>query len=163
MPPRSYATVTASMKTLSTDTSKQKMTTSEKFTSYFKTDATSKPSVFQDKERGKRSINALVRDRDTKVVEEPEELLPLLGPAFQWYQEKGVNAAANMTRFEERIKSSIIMEDNETKVHVHGSVTGTLIEVLSGFIETAGTYKCNDFTCKIHNGEWSNSSDSKTG
>ena len=72
--------------------------------------------------------------------EEPEEVPPLVGPGLQWYYQKGVNAVTNLVRSEERMKNTVIMEDNI----FCGTATGTLnenVDVLIDKLSLAGSLK----------------------
>ena len=81
---------------------------------------------------------------DETNVEKEEENIPLLGPGLQWYKERGIHVASNMVRNEQRMKSSVIMEDNGSKGLLRGSATGTLnenIEMLMERLTEAGSIK----------------------
>ena len=67
--------------------------------------------------------------------EDDEVLFPLSGPGFDWYRDKGVKLNANVGRTEERMRNSIIMEDNEIKGLVRGSATGSLSENIDVLID----------------------------
>ena len=74
--------------------------------------------------------------------EEPEEVLPLVGPGLQWYYQKGANAVANLVRSGERMKNTVIKEDNKIKGLVRGTATGTLnqnVDVLIDKLSLAGS------------------------
>lgn len=51
-------------------------------------------------------------------------LFPLRGPGFEWYLDKGVKLKANVARTEERMKNTVIMENNEMKGLTRGAATG---------------------------------------
>ena len=76
--------------------------------------------------------------------EKPEEVLPLSGPGFQWYAERGAKVSSNLSRDEERVKMSVIRENNEMKALVHGSLSGTISENINTLMEklsVAGSIK----------------------
>ena len=61
-----------------------------------------------------------------------------MGPGLQWYYQKGVNAVANLVRSEERMKNTVIIEDNI----FCGTATGTLnqnVDVLIDKLSLAGS------------------------
>lgn len=64
-----------------------------------------------------------------------EEVLPLHGPGFAWYRERGVNAAANVARSEEREKNSVIVQDNKIQGLKRGRASGTLIENINELVD----------------------------
>ena len=72
------------------------------------------------------------------------QVLPLLGPGFQWYAERGAKVSSNLSRDEERAKTSVITENNEMKALVRGSLSGTISKNINTLMETlsvAGSIK----------------------
>ena len=64
-----------------------------------------------------------------------EEILPLAGPGFSWYKKKGKNAGANLIRSEIRMRNEVVMEDQDRKGLIRGSVNGTSAENVDCLIE----------------------------
>ena len=80
-------------------------------------------------------------ERRTK---DKEDVLPLLGPNMQWYQEKGVNALTNMARANKRLKNPVLVVEGCMKGLVHGHAAGTLAQNINTLLEkliTAGSEK----------------------
>ena len=139
---RSSSAATPSIEIKLVDKSQVKRAESEsaKFVSYF-VSKTPKSSV--DKESGQMTSDIPTPDCDSDF-EEPEEVLPLVGPGLQWYYQKGANAVANLVRSGERMKNTVIKEDNKIKGLVRGTATGTLnqnVDVLVDKLSLAGSLK----------------------
>lgn len=127
---------TVAVKSKPFDLSKEKRDESMTFLSYFKSEM---PKPSPEVEKNDESVDSDAHMQLEKL-QEPEEILPLVGAGWQWYKEKGVNSAANMASSEERMKSSVIMHDNEMKGLLRGS--GTLsqnVDVLIEKLTTAGS------------------------
>ena len=91
--------------------------------SYFIT----KPSI-PPPDKDNESMNGESKDEESNTcdiceVSEDEEILLLSGPGFSWYEKTGKNAFANLTRSEERMKSGVVMQDQNMTGLIHGSVT----------------------------------------
>ena len=83
-------------------------------------------------------------ETDSNNEDETEEVLPLKGPGFQWYTERGINLTANMARSEERTRNPVIVEENQMKGLIRGTAKGTLAQNVEDLIEkvtTAGSSK----------------------
>ena len=81
-----------------------------------------------------RTVEVAVKDYGCDD-ESNEVLFPLRGPGFDWYRDKGVKLNANVGRTEQRMRNSIIMEDNEIQGLVQGSATGSLSENIDVLID----------------------------
>ncbi len=66
---------------------------------------------------------------------EDEEVFPLQGPGLSWYRQKGVNAAANTARSEERRRSTVIEENGELKGLTRGCTSGSIMENINELME----------------------------
>ena len=114
---------------------------SEKFMSYFEPPTTR----FTDEEqRGELVCDETSTSGSACPPEKPEEVLPLSGPGFQWYAERGAKVSSNLSRDEERAKTSVITENNEMKALVRGSLSGTISENINTLMEklsVAGSIK----------------------
>ena len=83
-------------------------------------------------------------ETDSNNEDETEDVLPLKGPGFQWYTERGINLTANMARSEERTRNPVIVEENQMKGLIRGTGKGTLAQNVEDLIErvtTAGSSK----------------------
>ena len=115
---------------------------SEKFMSFFEPQTTR----FTDEEqRGVLVCDETSTSGSACPPEKPEEVLPLSGPGFfQWYAERGAKVSSNLSRNEERAKTSVITENNEMKALVRGSLSGTTSENINTLMEklsVAGSIK----------------------
>lgn len=69
---------------------------------------------------------SLGNETDSDNDDDTGNVLPLKGPGFQWYTERGINFTANLARSEERARNPVIVEDNQMKGLVRGTANGTL-------------------------------------
>ncbi|KAJ7361940.1 hypothetical protein OS493_014587 [Desmophyllum pertusum] len=93
---------------------------------------------------GSLGSTVLGTETDSYDEDETENVLPLKGPGFEWYTERGINFKVNMARTEERTRNPVIMEDNQMKELVCGTAKGSLdqnVEVLIERLSTAGSSK----------------------
>ena len=129
-------------------------------TSYFKT------AIPEWLDEGQENAKSKSCSKDYDM----ETLIPLHGPGFSWYKERGINAAANSVRTEEHQKNSVISENNEMMGLIRGSVTGSLTQNIDDLIEvklctlakTTMAFKYNDIPCTTRNGQWSHSCNTRT-
>ena len=118
----------------------EKTSASGKISSFFKVVETSKEPADEAKKCDDKSKEVITTHQETSSVgEEPEELIPLLGPSLSWYEDRGVKAVTNILRSEERQTSGVIMQKNERKFLVRGSVSGTLEENIGVLLEKLGS------------------------
>jgi len=80
---------------------------------------------------------SLGTETDSDNDDETGNVLPLKGPGFQWYTERGINFKANLARSEERARNPVIVEDNQMKGLVRGTANGTLEQNVEDLIEKA--------------------------
>ena len=106
--------------------------TQENNTNSNKTNETNTGDIKTNKEN---NCNIKNNEVDTGDKSEEEEILPLAGPGFSWYNKKGKNAVANLIRSEIRTKNEVVMEDQDMKGLRRGFVSGTLAENVDCLIE----------------------------
>ena len=120
-------------------------------------------SIEKAAERGEEEITEETlknfgREEEVRTVEQTKKdygsddeddgvLFPLRGPGFEWYLDKGVKLKANVARTEERMKNTVIMENNEMKGLTRGAATGSLsenVDVLMDKLSSAASSKQQD-------------------
>ena len=80
---------------------------------------------------------SLGTETDSDNDNETGNVLPLKGPGFQWYTERGINFTANLARSEQRARNPVIVEDNHMKGLVRGTANRTLEQNVEDLIERA--------------------------
>ena len=88
---------------------------------------TAHPTQAMDNKEKEKLAREVLEDK-----EEDEEIFPLQGPGLSWYRQKGINAAANVARSEERMKNIVIEENNEMKGLIRGCASGSITTSFPG-------------------------------
>ena len=80
-----------------------------------------------------------VKKTDSLIVDntaqEPEELLPFVGPPLHWYEQRGIKAAANIARAEARMSNQVIRVNRENKYLVRENAIGNLSDDINTIID----------------------------
>ena len=122
------------------------------------TESIEKAAERGEEETTEETLKNFGREEEVRTVEQRKKdygsddeddgvLFPLRGPGFEWYLDKGVKLKANVARTEERMKNTVIMENNEMKGLTRGAATGSLsenVDVLMDKLSSAASSKQQD-------------------
>ena len=122
------------------------------------TESIEKAAERGEEETTEETLKNFGREEEVRTVEQTKKdygsddeddgvLFPLRGPGFEWYLDKGVKLKANVARTEERMKNTVIMENNEMKGLTRGAATGSLsenVDVLMDKLSSAASSKQQD-------------------